>query len=220
MIAICGDSFATPDPEYGACWVDLLGQHYDIQNWAEPGASNLMIALQVDAALAQAADYIIVSFTSSTRNQIARRPGATLLDQLQGYSFPAMSNMQDHPDLALLREYHLRFMHLPTQIYENRCIIACVLNKLQRQSRPWIWSPGGFEHPSFGGSGPELDDYADNLSAVNLWDWPHARSYRPYYHITDPARHQYIAQYYANAYEQARNTVPSTMDTHLSKPTN
>ena len=69
MIYVCGDSFAVPDLEYGPCWVDLLQQKLPVKTLAQVCASNLMISMQVDNAIKNNAQGIIVLFTASTRFQ-------------------------------------------------------------------------------------------------------------------------------------------------------
>lgn len=219
MIVICGDSFATPDPEYGPCWVDLLGKNVNTLTLAEPGASNLMINLQVRHAITLSA-YIIVTFTSSTRDHVVVRPEAEPHQRLRGYSYPAMDNIRDLPEYPLLRKYNQQCFDLSSAIVENQCVIDSTLNTLQRSGAAHIWSQGGFEHPMYGGTSTYFEHYAETRSDVNLWDWAPNRAYRPYYHVTDPDRHQYVADYYYNAYQQTRHHVLGTLDTHVSKPAN
>ena len=68
-IYICGDSFCVSDTEYGPCWVDYVAQQRSVTNLAQVAATNLMISMQVDHAIAAAADFIIVQGTACTRSQ-------------------------------------------------------------------------------------------------------------------------------------------------------
>ena len=68
-VYICGDSFCVPDPEYGPCWADLLATEYHTVNQATVSATNLMISMQVDSAIEDRADFVIVQGTSCTRSQ-------------------------------------------------------------------------------------------------------------------------------------------------------
>ena len=56
MIYICGDSFCVSDLEYGPCWTDLLAEKFSICNLAQIAATNLLIAQQVDRAIADNAE--------------------------------------------------------------------------------------------------------------------------------------------------------------------
>jgi hypothetical protein len=52
MIYVCGDSFGVSDPEYGAGWMDQIGQ---TTNLCQVSDSNLLIAQQVYRAIAAGA---------------------------------------------------------------------------------------------------------------------------------------------------------------------
>lgn len=69
-LAVCGCSFSAVDPrnpesEYGY-WV---AKHFgwDYVNLARPGASNHIIRLQVDEAIQQGVDWVIINWTNSER---------------------------------------------------------------------------------------------------------------------------------------------------------
>ena len=203
MIVICGDSFATPDPDYGPCWVDYLNQHVPVTNFAAPGASNLMISLQVRAALAQCG-FVIVTFTSSTRGQIVIRPNDLAHKRLQGYSYPAMDTIKSLPQYDIIKQYHRQCSDLETEIYLNQCIIESTLVALNSTNSRWCWSQGGFEHPAFGATKTYFQSYNSRRSKYNLWDYAATRSYRPFYHVTDDSLHREVANYYLTLYEQTR----------------
>ena len=61
-----------------------------------------------------------------------------------------------------------------------------------------MFDQGGFEHPSYGDvTDGHLDKYQNYISKINLWSHAVTRSFRPYYHVTDPAVHQMVADYYS-----------------------
>ena len=65
MIYICGDSFCVSDQDYDYTpWTEQV----DAVSLGSVCASNQLIALQVEHAIAQQAKFIIVEFTSVTRN--------------------------------------------------------------------------------------------------------------------------------------------------------
>lgn len=211
MIYICGDSFCVPDLEYGHMWVDLLCSHQEIKNLARVAASNLQIAVQVDHALDQGAKAIIVNFTSSTRQEWRMTSSRqSLYEQYQSgdlisYAVPTCSNLTQLltvDQIDRLRRSYLETTDLEVEIYRNKCVIECTLYKLSNSGCAWIFSSGGFEHSSFGSTTRYFDDFAANRSVINLWDHAKSRSYRPYYHITDPAVHTKIAEYYLSWLKQ------------------
>jgi len=195
LLYICGDSFAVPDPDYGACWVDYLQAlvpTYDIVNLSRVCASNLIISQQVDLAIAHA-DQIIVLCTSSTRSQ------TRLNGQVVPYSMHSLDQTTpfDQHQLTVLDAYTREFFDLDLAIYENQCIIESMLQRLTDSNRPFVWDQGGFEHASYGGTEQYFSKWTSCRSSRNLWDYAQSREHRPYYHITDDRVHRDVAEYYA-----------------------
>lgn len=195
LLYICGDSFAVPDPEYGACWVDYLAQlipTHHVVNLSRVCASNLMISQQVDQAIAHA-DQIIVLCTASTRSQT----------RLAGQVVPYSTHSLDHTtpfssqQLAIIKNYTREFFDLDLAIYENQCIIESMLQRLTDSNRPFLWDQGGFEHASYGGTRQYFAKWYWRRSSRNLWDYTVTRQHRPYYHISDDRVHREVAAYYA-----------------------
>lgn len=192
-IYICGDSFCVPDAEYGPCWVDLLAQRRTVINLAQVAATNLMIALQVDQAIKESADFVIVQGTACTRGQ------TRFAGRIVPYSFHTAS-AETTPfgthQLRILKEYYTEFFDIDLAVYENKCIIENTLQKLVDSGIPFLFDQGGFEHASFGSTTQYFQRWESHRSAVNLWDYARTREYRPYYHITDTAVHREVADYY------------------------
>jgi len=195
QLYICGDSFGAADPDYGPCWVDYLQQlvpTHDIINLSRVCASNLLISQQVDQALARA-DQIIVLCTASTRSQ------TRLQGKIIPYSIHSLDGTTpfDQHQLSVLNQYTREFFDLDLAIYENKCIIESMLQRLTDNERPFLWDQGGFEHPSYGGTCEYFAKWQANRSSRNLWDYTVTREHRPYYHITDDSVHREVAFYYA-----------------------
>jgi len=194
-LAICADSFAVSDPDYGACWADLLAQHHETINLAQVCATNLLIAQQVERALSQSPDFVIVCFTSCTRGE-KRYQG-----RIEPFSYHTASTTTtpfDHQDLAVLREYFVRFFDLELAIYQNKITIEHTLARLARSGVPFLFDQGGFEHPQYGDVDRQyFQEYHSYRSRINLWDYARTRHYRPFYHIVDPEIHKQVSEYYA-----------------------
>lgn len=76
-LAVCGDSFAsasvlTPGKHYSEIIADRLG--YELVSLARGGMSNLGICLQIEYAIKHQFDFVIVSFTDSSRIEIPFNP--------------------------------------------------------------------------------------------------------------------------------------------------
>ena len=194
QVYICGDSFCVPDSEYGQCWVDLLAQHRTVINLAQVSATNLLISQQVDQAIAESADFVIVQGTSCTRSE-TRFNG-----QVVPYGFLTANTTTtkfNNRQLQIIREYYTEFFDLDLAIYHNQCIIQNTLQKLMDSGIPFRFDQGGFEHPKFGArSAKYFAKFEHYRSAVNIWDYADTKDYRPYYHIRDDKVHQHVAQYY------------------------
>ena len=189
MIYVCGDSFGVSDPEYGPGWMDLIGATV---NLCQVSASNLLIAQQVDRAIAAGAGKIIVLFTSSTRSEKMEN-GAAI--PFSWHTASSTTTPFDNRQLRILQDYFAEFYDLGLAIYTNQCIIQHTLDCLNKSGADYMWDQGGFEHSSMGGC-PYFDQYNSTRSDLCLWDYATTREHRPYYHITDLAKHQDIAAYY------------------------
>lgn len=222
-VYVCGDSFAVPDPEYGPMWVDLLADLLSpvaqVVNTSSIAASNTLINIQVSEAV-QTADYIIVLGTAVTRAEIAVRPvnpKLSLLERFQNNDLVAYSILRPYrshltkSEQQQVAEYHQQFFDLDLAIHRDHAIISNTLDQIESAGIPYLFDQGGFEHPSFGSK--KLYFQQRSRSSINLWDWGNTRDERPYYHIQDFEQHRLIANYYN---EQARNTLFSTLDTHVS----
>ena len=195
QLYICGDSFGVPDPEYGACWVDYLAQlipTHDIINLSRVCASNLLISQQVDQAIGHA-DQIIVLCTASTRSQ------TRLNGHVVPYSIHSLDATTpfDQDQLKILTQHTREFFDLELCIYENKCIIESMLQRLTDSNRPFLWDQGGFEHAHYGGTKQYFHKWYWHRSSRNLWDYTTTRQHRPYYHITDDRVHREVASSYA-----------------------
>ena len=194
MIYVCGDSFGVSDPEYGEGWMDQIGA---TTNLCRVSASNLLIAQQVDRAIAAGADKIIVLFTSSTRSEKVEN-GRTI--PFSWHTANTTTTPFSANQLRILQEYFTEFHDLGLAIYTNQCIIQHTLGCLHKSGADYVWDQGGFEHPSMGGR-LCFEEYNSTRSDLCLWDYAHTRQYRPYYHITDAQAHEDIATYYRERFQ-------------------
>ncbi len=194
MIYICGDSFGVSDPAYGPGWMDQIGA---TTNFCQVSASNLLIAQQVDRALTQGAQKIIVLFTSSTRSEKVENGCAI---PFSWHTATATTTPFSANQLRILQEYFAEFHDLGLAIYTNQCIIQHTLGCLHKSGADYIWDQGGFEHASMGGR-LCFEEYNSTRSDLCLWDYAHTRQYRPYYHITDAQVHRDIATYYRERFQ-------------------
>lgn len=215
-VYVCGDSFSTPDPEYGPMWVELLqtrlGTDYTVVNKSTVSASNLLIAVQVDHAIKNLADYIIVLATTCTRNQVlvqapTRQDLMTRFDrkELISYSvFRTYRSALGDADRQQVHNFHRRYDDLELNIFRDYMILLGTLHRLTQSGIPFQFDQGGFEHPRFGGRGGYFEEFNSVVSRYNAWDYSTTVDERPYYHIQDATIHELLADYYA---EQIQHTI-------------
>jgi len=194
VIAVCGDSFCVPDPDYGPMWADLLAADREVRNYSERTATNLLIARQVDQAIQDDAEFVIVHFTSCTRGE---KPHAGRYVPFSYHTASEITTPFDSNALRILKEYYTEFFDLDLAIYQNAITIEHTLAKLVQSNRPFRFDQGGFEHSSYGGTGQYFTQYTQYRSEYNLWDHANVRKFRPYYHVTHSHIHQQVAEYYA-----------------------
>lgn len=219
---ICGDSFAMTDKESTIIpWVELLGQYLGVQwkiiNQSMVCASNLHIRLQVQTAIDNKADFVIMLSTSSTRgegrlsdryvdnrNMIKRfvnigtsRSGQ---EEFGCYSYNSLDDtcVFDFEQIEAIKSFRDKIFDLELSIYNSQFIIESSLHALKNNSIPFVFDQGGFENPKFSGSKKQyFKDFDDHRSAFNLWSYvDYPMGHRPYFHITDQSLHQKVAEYY------------------------
>lgn len=225
---ICGDSFGCPDMEWVFDpWPKILEQQlrgeYSITNLSICCSSNLLIRIQVDRAIDEQADFVILLATTCTRGHGLKQAGkskhANLYDRftriaevdnyadsrdLACYSIYSLNEtcVFSTSDMAAIKDYQSRLFDLDLAIYENQCIIESSLSKLQRSNIPFVFDQGGFENPNFGDVRrfdyfKEFDQYRSQINQWSLSKIIPAKNHS-HFHITDPAVHKTIADYYYN----------------------
>ena len=201
MIYICSDSFGVSDPEYGLSWTDILAARFDVVNLSQMAATNLLISQQVDRALTNRARFIIVQCTAVTRGEKRWQDG---YHPFSYHTASPVTTAFDGNQLRILKEYFTEFFDLDLAIYQNKITIEHTLQRILDTATPFLFDQGGFEHLSFDRAVPGyFEKFQKYRSEINLWDFAQTRKYRPYFHITDPAVHVRVADYYTSAINSA-----------------
>lgn len=225
-IYICGDSFGCPDfgwefDPWPVILQNLLGNDYQLINLSISCASNFLIRVQVDRAITESADFVILLGTSSTREQgkVKDRPAhyneiydrfrkINQLDpdrlnrDLACYSMVSLNDTCefDPKDVAVLREYYSVVFDLDLEIQKNHYIIESSLYTLREHGVPFLFDQGGFENPIFGKVRDKkyFSNFAQHKTLINQWTLASTLpdSNRYHFHIVDRPTHQHIASYY------------------------
>jgi hypothetical protein len=219
-VVICGDSFNCDDSDYpGVHWsqkIKNLLPDVKLINLSIPGASNLLIRIQIDRAIALAPYAIIVHFTSSFRATIKYREKQrhnNIIDRFH----PITSNnnstdlvsmpyrILDLLDIGLsdnqkkiLKEYFTNFIDLDLARLESYYLITNAIDAVMQNNINFRFSLGGFDHKSFE---PEklfdFSKYKKYETPINLWDYhTEKRKLRPWFHIEDEKIQSELAEYY------------------------
>jgi hypothetical protein len=227
-VYICGDSFGCPDPDSTINpWMEILNQlleTWQIINLSTVCASNLHIRLQVDTAISNRADFIIMLATSCTRGHgrigNVSKSQDNLLDRffkinqdaqtskekdLTCYSLNSLDStcVLESNQIDAVKNFYDKVFDLELEIYQNKCIIESTLYTMRQHQVPFIFDQGGFENPKFYTENNinkhYFSTFIENLSEINLWSLcVNKMQHRPYFHITDQAIHQQVAEYYAS----------------------
>lgn len=228
---ICGDSFACADTEYPVKpWVELLQDQisgWSIHNLSRVCASNLHIRLQVDQAITEHADYVIMLATTCTRGQgkvnHKRSNSKNLIDRfyqigaqesvnhdkdLACYSINSLDYtcVLNHKQMAIVEDYRNLVFDLELEIFQNKCTIESSLYALEKSQIPYIFDQGGFENPKFGVADDKkyFAEFNHRRSEINLWsEFNQPMQHRPYFHITDSEVHKRVAKYYASRIQES-----------------
>jgi hypothetical protein len=216
---ICGDSFASTDSESAIVpWPEQLADKlkgvWSVTNLSMVCASNLTIRMQVDQALENNADFIIVLFTSSVRDHGVKSdypPGSQLLDdfsqigqdhsnkRLACWSYHSLDSTCIMPakKIQILKDFYTHIFDIDVAIYQNQCIIESTLHQLVNSQTTFLFDQGGFENLKFGSTKPYFAEFEKYRSQYNLWSLSTSTmQHRPYFHITDQSMHNRIAEYY------------------------
>jgi len=214
MIVVCGDSFYFDDADYPN--IHWTSKFTNLTNLAMPGASNLVIRMQIDRAISLNPDLVVVSFTSCLRTVIKYKNHSTeknLLDRLYVpksnldydlISFPYAGakyfNQISNHQLDILNRYAAEFVDLDLLRQENYYLVKDALETLLQSGVKFVFSLGGFDHKTFCDQSPyDFSKYEKFNLPINLWDhWNKTESLRPWFHVTDKQIQNDLAEFIKN----------------------
>jgi hypothetical protein len=122
-LVVCGDSFAsasvhTPGKHYSELLASRMG--YELVSLARGGMSNPGICLQIEYAIKMQADFVVVSFTDSSRVEIPADP--------QGFNFVNDDDMYtvDHVQFGKnIRRGYDASRGLENVVYDHKNYLSC-----------------------------------------------------------------------------------------------
>ena len=217
-VYVCGDSFGCCDVDYpGLSWHEKLVQSLPsdivVINLSKVCASNLLISLQVDRAIKDSADYVILLCTSVLRDEVKFKDVKSdlgLFDRFVDITSTKNALDQDLISYTMLNinqtflsestdvlEKYAQLKDLDLLIYKDKSIIENTLQKLVDSNIPFVFDQGGFENPNYGlVNGTYFEKFYKHLSQKNLWNYVPTRTFRPYYHLIDKQVTDSVAEYH------------------------
>ena len=202
-IAVCGCSWSSRDPAYpGYEFGQLLANYYnatEYRNYAVPGCSNFVIALQVEQAILEFdPDLIVINATTVTRDdfhipQTVRYNHTQLLNNLDNtlysnslgsiFSEDLSVSLDDAYEAQSLRtvftpnshnkykSWFVDFYDADIQKHKQYYILQSMLYKLQIIKKSFIFSPNTFEWTE--GLDIKTSDTSKNFPEdPHVWDIP------------------------------------------------
>lgn len=192
----CGCSFMSVDsgPESVSSFLELYAQAKNFQHvsLARVGATNYVIRLQIDRAIKDRADYVVVGATSSDRMDIIITEedfGIPLqLDNIKYYGYRCSSqehvrndrilaisntinNLLEHESLSpakkqAIRQYVAELHNYSMQQHKDALVIETGLRELDRLNIPFVFIPGPLFHMDWAWLKNRL------WTGVQPWDMP------------------------------------------------
>ena len=162
------------------------------------------MAVQVDHAVKNRADFVVVLATACTRGEALVQPptNQALMTrfnrrELVSYSvFRPYRSALTLADQQTIHDFHRCYTDLELNIFRDHTLLLGTLLRLQQAGIPFLFDQGGFEHPKFGGSREYFTEFDSVRTELNVWNYGTTVDERPYYHIKEAAIHQQIADYY------------------------
>jgi len=191
----CGCSFFTLDKRYPKThFSELIAQrgNYELENYGKLGASNFTIALQVEHAIKQNPDILLIGFTSVDRIEIPvdqyRIPDGILnIKYNTNNVFPpyyderlttTVSNSFPNLEQTDAVKLYISDLYDPELKRQHDFFIAAgILRKLDKLNIPYVFTRGGL-------TGPDWSEWAHNevdYETACPWHWTDGA---PVYHTS------------------------------------
>ena len=194
-ILICADSFGEDDPGYpGLHFSQKIANSFPIIDWricnmSIRGGSNRLIAQQLLQGLAMEPDFVILSFTAPTRQEVALDEKPRLVPRSLNPEDITNWNKQrfDYGCIPFLRSSTGKMIDPTNEVIDlnNILMAAYCLEILLRRGIGYCWSEGGLPEFDYAGnymSDPFVDHMARRIP-LNLWN--HNVTNDPCFHVTD-----------------------------------
>jgi hypothetical protein len=202
-ILVCGDSYCIPDPSYpGLHWVEKILDHspeFEVVNLSYGGSSNALIAFQLLQGLQLDPDFVILSFTDTSRYELDKDVGALPRslnpDEISSYTKERYTTNNRHNELSsmqlkIIDQYRTIASSEVFEKLKNYFYLGFCLQTLRMSGIDFCFSLGGFEFQQdytkllrSNYIKNILVDYQQNELATNLWFY--GREPSPWFHVKD-----------------------------------
>jgi hypothetical protein len=194
-LLIVGDSFMKPDSSFpGQHWSEMLTD-YQVDNRAQDGSTNAMIAERLWSALDSPPDAVVLGFTMSDRLEFDYPPDKPPHNGRKWYTSGA-TNIQNSDENLACTYYKATVSHSMMD-FKGFLIARCMLLTLEKLGIKFAWTLNGLYYhdntPNREFVDPVLDDLKYCQTPTNLATYPAFKA-SPGFHVDDPAWQSRFAQ--------------------------
>ena len=194
-LLVVGDSFMKPDPDFpGQHWSEML-DNFQVDNRAQDGSTNAMIAERLWSALDSAPDAVVLGFTMSDRLEFDSSKEHFALTGRKWYTSGA-TNLQSS-DESLAGTYYKATVSHAMMDFKGFLIARSMLLTLEKLKIKFAWTLNGlyyhYNTPNREFVDPILDDLKYCEIPTNFVHYPEFKT-SPGFHVDDPAWQSRFAQ--------------------------
>jgi hypothetical protein len=185
-LLVVGDSFMKPDPNFpGQHWSEMLPE-YQIDNRAQDGSTNSMIAERLWSALDNPPDAVVLGFTMSDRLEFDSSDEHFASTRRKWYTSGA-TNIQSADEAMACKYYNATVSHAMMD-FKGYLIARSMLLTLEKLKIKFAWTRNGlyyhYNTPGREFINPVLTDLKYCEIPTNFVHYPYFKM-TPGYHVDD-----------------------------------
>jgi hypothetical protein len=185
-LLVVGDSFMKPDPDFPEQhWSEMLPD-YQVDNRAQDGSTNAMIAERLWSALDSPPDAVVLGFTMSDRLEFDYLPQQRPSSNRKWYTSGSTS-IQSADEIATCNFYKATVSHSMMD-FKGFLIARCMLLTLEKLGIKFAWTLNGlyyhYNTPDREFINPILTDLKDREIPTNFVHYPNFKT-SPGFHVDD-----------------------------------
>ena len=194
-LLVVGDSFMKPDSDFpGQHWSEML-HDYQVDNRAQDGSTNAMIAERLWSALDSPPDAVVLGFTMSDRLEFDSSDEHFTSTGRKWYTSGA-TNLQSSDESLACKYYKATVSHSMMD-FKGFLIARSMLLTLEKLEIKFAWTLNGlyyhYNTPNREFIKPLLNDLKDRETSTNFVHYPEFKT-SPGFHVDDATWQSRFAQ--------------------------